>query len=225
MKHTLKLNNNFLKGSIPTQIGNLHYMEYGFYLQSNLLSGSIPTEFAVIGSQNGLQYDVQINDNRLSGQVPSEFGMLNKLTGYFALQNNELCDDLPEEVMSMYTNTTAEVTLNWNFDGNSIGTECGHKHKSGGSDDDGQAGVIAGAVIGSFFGLLLVCFLLYKFKDSITLPSMPSMPTMPSIPGLSRSDDLASKDYAAANSNTPGTGTLDGNVGAPLDPNATGADV
>jgi hypothetical protein len=75
-----------------------------------------------------------------------------------------------------------------------------------------MAGIIAGSVIGGVFGLALICFLIYKYKDEI---SMPSMPSMPSIPGFSNSEALAkaSDQYAAPSS------------AAPLDPNVTGADV
>ena len=122
MKNTLKLDNNKLTGSIPSQMGLLIFLEYGLSLHSNRLTSSIPTEFGMIGNQNGLQYDVTINDNELTGPVPSELGMLSKLTGYFALMNNKLCGSLPPEVEE--TEGGQNLTENWDFSGNNIGTLC-----------------------------------------------------------------------------------------------------
>ena len=61
----LILDRNSLRGSIPTEIGNLTSLK-GLFLKNNYLSGSIPTQ---IGSLYSLQY-LHLYDNALIGSIP-----------------------------------------------------------------------------------------------------------------------------------------------------------
>ena len=75
----LSLDHNSLRGSIPTEIGNLTSLK-GLFLKNNYLSGSIPTQ---IGSLTSLQF-FYLYDNTLSGSIPD--GVCDLNPGNFYLQ-------------------------------------------------------------------------------------------------------------------------------------------
>ncbi|MGE5342808.1 MAG: leucine-rich repeat domain-containing protein [Candidatus Omnitrophota bacterium] len=87
----LELNN--LKGSIPSQLGNLSNLQWldfsGYNFRKNgrgnFLSGSIPKE---LGNLAQLTY-MRMDDNQLSGDIPAELGKLSNLQS-LSLGSNQL---------------------------------------------------------------------------------------------------------------------------------------
>lgn len=83
---------NQLNGSIPSELGNLTDLAE-LHLDRNRLSDSIPSEF---GSLANLQ-KLNLGQNRLSGSIPPEFGNLKNLTHLF-LNSNFLNGTVPPEI-------------------------------------------------------------------------------------------------------------------------------
>ena len=88
----LDLSSNDLSGSIPPELGNLTNLE-DLELQYNDLSGSIPSE---LGNLTKLIW-LYLDSNNLSGSIPSELGNLTKLK-YLLLQYNDLSGSIPPEL-------------------------------------------------------------------------------------------------------------------------------
>ena len=86
----LLLNENNLTGTIPSDIGNIAYLNR-LNLSKNNLTGDI---LSPISKLTGLVY-LALNDNQLTGQIPQDF---NNLTNLYrlALQNNQLSGDIPD---------------------------------------------------------------------------------------------------------------------------------
>ncbi len=76
----LRLASNFLKGSIPAELGSVSYLS----LESNQLSGPIPAALGAVP-------DVLLDSNRLSGPIPPELGGVRRLS----LEDNELAGQIP----------------------------------------------------------------------------------------------------------------------------------
>jgi Leucine-rich repeat (LRR) protein len=93
--HTLDISGNYLSGNIPPELGNLIRLEI-LYMCYNQLSGTIPGE---LGNLENLKKLYLIN-NELSGTIPPEIGRLKKLTK-FDLSNNQLSGDIPAELGDM----------------------------------------------------------------------------------------------------------------------------
>ena len=91
----LYIDDNFLTGSLPPEIGNLTHLEQ-LTLNDNQLSGSIPME---LWNLPGLSY-LLIRNNKLSGTIPSEIGNLTNLVN-FDLSSNQLTGSIPVELASL----------------------------------------------------------------------------------------------------------------------------
>jgi Leucine-rich repeat (LRR) protein len=86
------LNNNMLKGAIPSSVGNLTNLDK-LVLSNNQLSGSIPsTLFTLIN----LQW-LDLFRNRLSGTIPASIGNLVNLTALY-LGQNQLTGNIPGSI-------------------------------------------------------------------------------------------------------------------------------
>ena len=88
----LDLANNRLRGTIPTQLGNLSNLVV-LDLYSNRLGGSIPAELGNLENLTGLH----LSANRLGGSIPAELGNLENLTGLY-LNANQLSGTIPSEL-------------------------------------------------------------------------------------------------------------------------------
>ena len=114
----LRLPNNQMSGSIPTELGSLTGLTYlNFY--SNQLSGSIPTALDNLTSLTILYLD----NNQMSGSIPTELGSLTSLTE-LRLDNNQLSGSIPTELGSLTSLT--ELRLFNNQLSGSIPTELGN---------------------------------------------------------------------------------------------------
>ena len=80
---------NFLKGTIPSSIGNLAYLRE-LHLNQNQLSGSIPFSIGNLVHVRGLD----LSENVLSGNIPSSIGDLSKLE-FLDLYTNKLSGTIP----------------------------------------------------------------------------------------------------------------------------------
>jgi Leucine-rich repeat (LRR) protein len=88
----LELSGNELNGSIPPEVGNLHFLNY-LQLAFNQLSSNIPTS---IGGLSNLEY-LYLANNQLTGDIPSELGELSNLL-YLQLSLNQLTGSIPPEL-------------------------------------------------------------------------------------------------------------------------------
>ena len=91
----LDLNNNYLKGEIPKEIGNLTNLQK-LYLSYNKLEGEIPKE---IGKLTNLQW-LYLDSNKLEGVLPKEIGKLTNLQRLY-LNNNKLEGEIPKEIQEL----------------------------------------------------------------------------------------------------------------------------
>jgi len=102
----LYLHNNELIGEIPEEIGNLTNL-INLYLRNNNLSGDIPVG---IGNLTNLT-NLLLSYNNLSGNIPVDIGNLTNLE-HLSLSKNGLSGDIPEEIgnltnlslLSLYSN-------------------------------------------------------------------------------------------------------------------------
>ena len=92
------LNSNNLRGSLPTEIGNLTNL-FSLILYYNSLTGSIP---ATIGDLTNLSY-LDLHLNSLTGSIPTEIGLTS--LSYFYFGNNQLTGIIPTEIGNL-TNLT-----------------------------------------------------------------------------------------------------------------------
>ena len=88
----LKLGDNALSGSIPTELGNLTKLT-NLELDDNDLSGAIPPELGNLTKLTNLE----LNDNGLAGAIPAELGGLADLEGLY-LNSNSLTGPIPTEL-------------------------------------------------------------------------------------------------------------------------------
>jgi len=91
----LDLKDNQITGSIPSELGNLAYLEE-LYLWSNLLTGSIPAEFG----QLTLLENLNLRNNQLSGPIPAEIGNAVSLK-WLSLNNNKLSGPVPMSLLNL----------------------------------------------------------------------------------------------------------------------------
>ena len=88
----LDLSENGLRGTIPTALGMLTYLET-LALAHNLLSGSIPLQ---LGNLNNLQTLV-LSENQLIGTIPPQLGNLKNLI-VLGINSNQLNGAVPREL-------------------------------------------------------------------------------------------------------------------------------
>ena len=115
---SLKLNGNKLKGSIPTEIGNLSSLRI-LQLKKNQLEGEIP---AVVWNLTDLT-DLRLGENALTGSLPPEISNLLKLE-WLVLEKNEFSGTIPHEIGSL--SAFLHLYLNDNQFTDSIPSELGN---------------------------------------------------------------------------------------------------
>jgi hypothetical protein len=103
---TLDLRNNYLTGTIPSEIGALNIKLRSLYLDGNSFNGTIPSQMGLL---SWLRF-LYLLDNRFSGTVPVELASLSLLNLH--LFANNLTGSL-----DMFCNETAVVTR--------ISSDCG----------------------------------------------------------------------------------------------------
>ncbi len=102
----LRLSNNRLSGSIPSELGSLANLQR-LNLNDNGLTGEIPSE---LGNLNKLEI-LRLTDNDLSGEIPSELGNLNKLEVLW-LSRNRLSGEIPSELGNLANLEDLQVSGN-----------------------------------------------------------------------------------------------------------------
>ncbi|XP_056853151.1 probable LRR receptor-like serine/threonine-protein kinase At3g47570 [Raphanus sativus] len=126
----LFLQNNFISGSIPDDIGNLIGLQT-FWLTNNLLKGPIPASF---GKLPGL-VNFGVYANRMSGEIPYSFGNNTRLEKiylynnsfegiippslgkcsyllYLLINNNQLTGVIPQEILQISTLVSLSMSNN-----------------------------------------------------------------------------------------------------------------
>jgi len=98
-----------LKGSIPSTIGQLSFLE-GLYLHVNQLTGTIPS---TIGQLSSLRY-LYLSYNQLIGSIPSTIGQLSSLRNLW-LSNNQLIGSIPYTIghLSSLYYLNLNIILSW----------------------------------------------------------------------------------------------------------------
>ena len=91
----LDLSENELNGTIPSEIGNLIYLEY-LYLSENQLSGTIPSALGVLSNL----IELSLWSNELTGTIPPVLGRLENLE-VLQLGSNELSGPIPTELANL----------------------------------------------------------------------------------------------------------------------------
>ena len=102
----INLSNNQLKGTIPSEIGNLQNLR-NLTLRTNELTGSIPEELSNLKELTTLNLAV----NKLTGNIPPGLGKLSKLT-MLQLYRNDLSGQIPEELGLLSKLSTLLLTTN-----------------------------------------------------------------------------------------------------------------
>jgi len=106
----LDLNTNYLRGSIPPEIGNLTNLTYlSFYY--NLLEGPIPAEIGNLVNLTYLNLGAFTASNDLSGSIPNTIGNLVNLKE-LNLSGNELTGTIPVELTNLVSLTKLDLSLN-----------------------------------------------------------------------------------------------------------------
>ena len=83
----LDLQNNRLNGTLPLELGNLHYIDK-LYLSNNNFHGDLPATLSTIGKDSEKYKTIALDGNRLSGAIPPELAdiyLLCKLLNCFVL--------------------------------------------------------------------------------------------------------------------------------------------
>ena len=114
----LNLEYNDLKGTIPTEIGNLQWLEK-LSLAFNDLTGTIPTEIGNLQALEGLDLD----SNDLTGTIPTEIGNFQALEALY-LNENDLAGTIPTEIGNLQA--LEELDLEGNDLRGTIPTEIGN---------------------------------------------------------------------------------------------------
>ncbi len=91
---SIKLPENQLKGTLPTELGNLTGLTT-LNLNKNQLSGSIPPQLGSLTSLTTLN----LHENQLSGTIPKELGNLANLQ-FLSLALNNLSGTIPPEIVA-----------------------------------------------------------------------------------------------------------------------------
>ncbi|CAL0307662.1 unnamed protein product [Lupinus luteus] len=172
---TISLRVNALKGTIPSDFDNLVNLK-NLYLQGNFFSGEIP-DF-VFNMKNLVR--LSLSKNNFSGEISPKFNNLTRLSSLL-LENNNFTGSIPDlNVPPLMQFNVSNNHLNGSiptrfshfdesaFAGNSL---CGKPLQScpgteGGNGTEGgtkklSGGAIAGIVIGSLFGVLLILLIVF----------------------------------------------------------------
>ncbi|KAH7533236.1 hypothetical protein FEM48_Zijuj04G0108700 [Ziziphus jujuba var. spinosa] len=216
----LSLRFNALSGPVPADLGKLVNLR-NLYLHGNFFSGNIPEFFFKM--QNLVQFNLAFNN--FSGEISPRFNNLTKLDTLY-LENNSFTGSVPEiDLPALQKFNVSYNRLNGSipsklsrfeasaFEGNSL---CGKplivcNGTESSEDKSLSGGAIAGIVIGSMAGLLLIVFILIFLckkrksgseekgrKEStpkLTEVEIPSGKTM--VQGESLSSDFSSSALAA----------------------------
>jgi len=91
----LDLSENELNGTIPSELGNLIYLEY-LYLSENQLKGTIPSALSALTNL----IELSLWSNELTGPIPPELGRLANLESLY-LGDNELSGTIPTELSNL----------------------------------------------------------------------------------------------------------------------------
>jgi len=110
----LQLYNNNLRGTIPTEIGQLTNLS-ALYLSNNSLSGTIPIEIGQLTNLSALY----LFNNSLRGTIPTEIGKLTNLSALY-LFNNSLSGTIPTEIGQLTNLSSLELTYNCNLNSDDI---------------------------------------------------------------------------------------------------------
>ncbi|KAJ8765684.1 hypothetical protein K2173_014806 [Erythroxylum novogranatense] len=123
----LDLGENHLTGSIPNSIGKLKNLN-GLYLNGNELSGSIPSTLWNVTSLN----EVFLNRNKLQGSIPTSLGDFRHLVE-LTLSENKLSGPIPKAVFGI-SSLTVYLDLSDNEFEGSLPSEVGQLEMLGGLD-------------------------------------------------------------------------------------------
>ena len=74
----LDLRNNRLNGTLPAELGNLHYINK-LYLSNNDFQGGLPESLGNIGKKSEKYKTIGLDGNRLSGIIPPELANISNL--------------------------------------------------------------------------------------------------------------------------------------------------
>ena len=77
----LDLQNNRFNGTLPQELGNLHYI-HKLYLSNNNFQGDLPATLITIGKDSEKYKTIAIDGNRLSGVIPPELADIYLLCKY-----------------------------------------------------------------------------------------------------------------------------------------------
>jgi hypothetical protein len=92
---SINLSNNWLYGTLPTEIGQLTELSY-LNLYANQLSGSLPAEITNLSNLQSLN----IGGNLITGQLPAEIGNLSQLKHMF-IDNNNFEGAVPQDILAL----------------------------------------------------------------------------------------------------------------------------
>ncbi len=90
----LSLSRNHLSGEVPEELGNLNGL-VSLYLHENHLSGDI----SIIGNLTNLR-SLYLHNNQLTGEIPEEVGQLSFLV-VFAINGNRLSGKIPDSITNL----------------------------------------------------------------------------------------------------------------------------
>ncbi|CAK9145430.1 unnamed protein product [Ilex paraguariensis] len=221
----LSLRFNSLSGPLPSDISSLSELR-NLYLQENAFSGPIPASLSVL--TNVVRLDLA--NNNFSGSIPSSLNNLTRLSTLY-LQNNNLTGPIPD------LNSSSLVLLNVSnnqltgpipsrfsrmptsaFQGNSLCggplLSCDGTGSGGGKKLSG--GAIAGIVIGSVLGFLLIVVilvLLCRKKWSKEVGSKGKVAMKKGDPEMPRKKSIESGDRDSSSSGFPAVAVTKGKGG------------
>lgn len=189
---TISLRYNRLSGPIPSDISQLIELR-NLYLQDNQFDGSLPSSFFTLH----MMVRLDLSNNSFSGEIPSGFNNLTRLRTLL-LENNQFSGSIPELKLSKLVQfDVSGNSLNGSipkslegmpvsaFTGNSLcgkpldvcpgnattqpaiatdGIDIGNVHKKKKLSGGAIAGIVVGSVVG-FLLLLLILFVLCRKRS------------------------------------------------------------